>query len=79
VPDGSLAAVTDHLEMPESTPEPDVAAQPEAADVVAELEWLAARLDSAEQPDSMPLTELAEQLAALHNRLQSALSELDRT
>lgn len=77
MPDGSLAAVTEHPETPD--PQPEVAAQPEAADVVAELEWLAARLDSADQLEPMPLTELAEQLAALHTRLQSALSELDRT
>ena len=71
VPDGSLAAVTEHLETPDTTPQ--------AADVVAELELVAARLDNPEQLDPMPLTELAEQLAGLHDRLQSALSELDRT
>jgi hypothetical protein len=82
--------VTEHLETPNTTPRHDGAAQPEgtaqpeagdleAADVLAELEWLAARLDNTEELDPLPLTELAEQLATLHNRLQSALSELDRT
>jgi len=55
----------------------DVAAQP--GDVVAKLESAADRLRSADGLDTMPLTELAEQLAALHGQLQAALSELDRT
>jgi hypothetical protein len=56
-----------------------VAAVTEATDVVTQLELVAARLDSAEQLDPMPLADLAEQLAALHDQLQTALGELDRT
>ncbi len=47
-------------------------------DVVADIEAAAARLD-AELSDTMPLTELADRLTALHGQLQSALRELDRT
>jgi hypothetical protein len=64
VPDGSLTAVTDPLETP---------------DLVAQLEAVAAQLDSTDQLETMPLTELAEQLTDLHSQLQGALSELDRT
>ena len=70
--------MTEHLQTPDTT-QLDVLARPQASDVTAQLESVAARLDNADQLDSMPLTELAEQLAALHDRLQSALSELDRT
>ena len=73
-----MAAVTEHLETPDTT-QLDVAAQPAATDLVRQLESVAARLDSADQLDSMPLTDVAEQLAVLHGQLQSALSELDRT
>lgn len=48
-------------------------------DPVARIEAATAQLSSAEHCEAVPLTELAEQLAALHQQLQSALSELDRT
>jgi hypothetical protein len=63
-PDGSLAIVTD--------PQP-------AADPMARVEAAAARLGDPERSDAVPLTELAERLTALHEQLQNALGELDRT
>ena len=63
-PDGSLATVTD--------PQP-------AAEPMARVEAAAARLGDLERSDAVPLIELAERLTALHEQLQNALSELDRT
>lgn len=88
--DGSLAAVTDPQSTAGTVPAAetvpaavDAAAQRGSAaqpgDVVARLESAAERLRSAEDLDTIPLTELAEQLAALHGQLHAALSELDRT
>ncbi|MFL6162684.1 MAG: hypothetical protein ACJ74U_10670 [Jatrophihabitantaceae bacterium] len=49
-----------------------------AAESVAQIEAAIASLGEPEQSDAVPLTELAEQLAALHSQLHGALSELDR-
>lgn len=46
---------------------------------MARIEAATAQFGSAEQCEAVPLTELAEQLAVLHEQLQCALSELDRT
>ena len=46
---------------------------------MARVEAAAARLGDPERSDAVPLTELAERLTALHEQLQNALSELDRT
>jgi len=70
-PEQRTAQPRDHVAQPGDMAQP--------GDVVTQLESAADRLRSADGLDTMPLTELAEQLAALHGQLQAALSELDRT
>ncbi len=63
---------------PAADPRPAADLQP-VPDPVGRIEAALAQLGSVERCEAVPLTELAEQLAALHEQLQSALSELDRT
>ncbi|HEX2902672.1 MAG TPA: hypothetical protein VHO01_04375 [Jatrophihabitans sp.] len=51
---------------------------PERDELVEQIEAAVAELGRPQDADGIELSQLAEQLAALHSGLQSALTELDR-